>query len=64
MAVGEPANIVLVDPDAEWQVVPQLLASRSHNTPYAGLTLPGRVRATFLRGQPTVLDGTLVEDRW
>ena len=64
VAVGEPANIVLVDPDAEWQVVPQLLASRSHNTPYAGLTLPGRVRATFLRGQPTVLDGTLVEDRW
>ncbi len=64
VAVGEPANLTLLDPDAEWQVVPQRLASRSHNTPYAGLTLPGRVRATFLRGQPTVLDGALVEDRW
>lgn len=64
VAVGEPANLTLVDPAAEWDVVPALMASRSHNTPYAGLTLPGRVHATFLRGQPTVLDGALVEDRW
>ena len=34
-------------------------ASLSRNTPYAGLELPGRVVATFLRGTPTVLDGKL-----
>ena len=38
-------------------VDPAALASRSRNTPYAGRELPGRVVATFLRGEPTVLDG-------
>ena len=36
-------------------------ASLSRNTPYAGMELPGRVVATFLRGRPTVLDETEVE---
>ena len=34
-------------------------ASKSRNTPFAGMPLPGRVVATFLRGRPTVLDGKL-----
>jgi dihydroorotase len=58
--VSEPANLVLVDPAAQWTVDPAALASRSHNTPFAGRTLPGRVRATFLRGRATVLDGDLL----
>jgi len=57
LEVGQPANLVLVDPQARWDVVPALLASRSRNTPYAGRTLPGRIVATFLRGRPTVLEG-------
>jgi dihydroorotase len=57
IAVGEPANLTLVDPDARWTVVPAELASRSRNTPFAGRTLPARVVATFLRGRPTVLEG-------
>ena len=62
LAVGEPANLVLVDPDAPRTVVDRAeLASRSRNTPYAGRTLPARVVATFLRGRATVLDGELVE---
>jgi dihydroorotase len=56
-AVGQPANLTLVDPTAQWSVEPSALASRSRNTPYAGMTLTGRVVATFLRGRPTVLDG-------
>ncbi|MFI5954104.1 dihydroorotase [Cryptosporangium sp. NPDC051539] len=56
LAVGEPANLVLVDPAAEKTVVPSELASISRNTPYAGLTLPGAITATFLRGRATVLD--------
>jgi dihydroorotase len=56
-AVGQPANLTLVDPTAQWSVEPSTLASRSRNTPYAGMTLTGRVVATFLRGRPTVLDG-------
>ncbi|MFN8157959.1 MAG: dihydroorotase [Candidatus Nanopelagicales bacterium] len=61
LEVGEPANLVLVDPEASRTVVASELNSRSHNTPYAGRTLPVRVVATFLRGRPTVLDGALVE---
>ena len=56
-APGAPANLTLVDPAAQWTVEPGGLASRSRNTPYAGHVLPGRVVATFLRGEPTVLDG-------
>ncbi len=56
-APGAPASLTLVDPAARVTVDPTQLASRSRNTPYAGMTLPGRVVATFLRGQPTVLDG-------
>ncbi|HET7900739.1 MAG TPA: dihydroorotase [Candidatus Nanopelagicales bacterium] len=61
LEAGEPANLVLVDPEAQHTVVPAELNSRSRNTPYAGRTLPVRVMATFLRGRPTVLDGALVE---
>jgi dihydroorotase len=53
MAAGEPANLVLYDPAATWLVDPADTASLSRNTPYAGLTLPGRVVATFLRGKAT-----------
>ena len=59
LAVGAPANLVLVDPAARREIDPFALASRSRNTPYAGRTLPGAVVATFLRGRPTVLDGKL-----
>ena len=61
LAVGAPANLTLVDPSARRVVDPAELASRSRNTPYAGTTLPGRIVATFLRGEPTVLDGKAVK---
>jgi dihydroorotase len=57
LEVGSTANLVLVDPAARWTVDPATSASRSRNTPFAGRELSGRVVATFLRGQPTVLDG-------
>jgi dihydroorotase len=54
---GRPANLCVIDPNATWTVDPAALASRSRNTPYAGRTLTGRVRHTFLWGEPVVLDG-------
>jgi dihydroorotase len=57
LEVGEPANLCLVDPRAQWTVDATAMATRSRNTPYEGDTLPARVVATFLRGRPTVLDG-------
>ena len=56
---GEPANLTLVDPAAPHTVDPASFASRSRNTPFAGVELPARVIGTFLRGRATVLDGHL-----
>ena len=60
LGVGEPANLALVDPDATWTVDGERLASKSTNTPFQGMQLPGLVRWTFLRGRPTVADAALV----
>jgi dihydroorotase len=58
LAAGAPANVTLYDSGAgETPVDPRTHASKSRNSPFAGLPLPGRVHATFLRGAATVLDG-------
>jgi dihydroorotase len=59
IAAGEPANLVLVDPAHTRTISGREMASLSHNTPFEGMKLPGRVVATLLRGRPTVLDGVL-----
>lgn len=59
LEVGEPANLVIVDPDASWTVEGSELASRSANTPYEEMTLPARVTATLLRGRVTARDGNV-----
>ena len=60
IAVGEPANLTLVDPGASRAVDGAAQVTGSRNTPFGGMTLPGRVAATFLRGRATVLDGSPV----
>jgi dihydroorotase len=57
VAVGEPAHLVVIDPNAEWSVDPMQLASLSTNTPYVGMTLQSRVRHTIFHGRPVVIDG-------
>ena len=57
IAVGAPANLVLLDPAAKRVIDPRALASKSRNTPFAGHELPVRVVHTFLRAAATVLDG-------
>ncbi|QKW13274.1 MULTISPECIES: dihydroorotase [unclassified Micromonospora] len=60
-APGIPANLTLVDPEVRRVIEPAEMASRSRNTPYARMTLPGRIVATFLRGEATVLDGKAIK---
>lgn len=40
---GVQANVVLVDPNAEWTVQAEELASKSQNSPWIGKTLKGKV---------------------
>jgi dihydroorotase len=56
---GEPANLTLVDPDAEWTVRGREFASIAANTPYEGMRLPGVVSATLLRGRITSREGKI-----
>ena len=57
LEAGEPANLTVVDPDANWVVEGSRLASRSDNTPFESMTLPATVTATLLRGRVTALHG-------
>jgi dihydroorotase len=55
LSAGAPADVALIDPEAEWTVEPERFASKGRNTPLAGRTLRGRVVAT-------VYAGTVVHD--
>ncbi|WAL63094.1 dihydroorotase [Amycolatopsis cynarae] len=59
LVAGEPANLVLVDPDAEWTVRGAELASIAANTPYEGMRLPAVVTLTLLRGRITAREGKI-----
>ena len=53
IAVGEPANLTLVDTQAPWTAHGEEMASKSKNTPYEGSEFNTRIAATWLRGKQT-----------
>ena len=59
LAPGSPADLVLLDPDAEWTVDPEAFHSLGRNTPFAGWTLSGRVLGTWCGGRLTHRDPAL-----
>ena len=50
LAVGSPADIVIFNPEAVWQVKENDLHSKSKNSPFIGMILKGRVRYTISNG--------------
>jgi dihydroorotase len=56
IAVGAPAHLTVINPTLTTRVDRDLVLSRSRNTPFHGIELPGVVVATFFKGQPTFLD--------
>ncbi|MGO2535008.1 MAG: dihydroorotase [Brachybacterium tyrofermentans] len=58
---GAPAHVLVWDPRSVRVADPAEHASRSRNSPFAGIELPGRNRLTVLEGRPTVRDGLVVE---
>lgn len=61
IAPGREAHFVLWDPDEEWVVEPGRMFQRHKTTPYAGVSLRGRVLATYLRGEKIYDRGRLIE---
>jgi dihydroorotase len=53
---GDPADLVLIDPQAEWTVDPERFHSKGRNTPFAGWKLTGRALATVCGGRLTHMD--------
>ena len=51
LSVGAPGDVVLLDPDAEWTVEPEVFASKGKNTPLAGSTLRARVMIAIYGGR-------------
>ena len=51
LKIGGPADLVLWDPNADNTIDANLFYSKSHNTPYNGWKLKGRVNATYVSGK-------------
>lgn len=51
IAVGAPADIVLIEPDRPWVCNSELLLSKSKNTPFDGRRLTGRAVTTICAGE-------------
>ena len=60
LAVGAPANICIYDPSKNKIVVAEEQISKSKNTPFVGIDLPGEVRHVFFQGKPTMISTEMV----
>jgi len=47
---GHPANLTIVNPDAEWLVEPERFISKGKHSAFRGWTLTGRVVTVIRRG--------------
>ena len=51
LAVGAPADLVLFDPDLDWQIRPDDFLSKSKNAPFDDRPVRGRVQRTMVDGR-------------
>ncbi|TRO59676.1 allantoinase AllB [Streptomyces sp. IB201691-2A2] len=63
IAVGLDADFAVLAPDETFTVDPAALQHRNRVTAYAGRTLHGVVRSTWLRGERIVTDGQFADPR-
>jgi dihydroorotase len=48
---GSAADLCVVDPELEWQVLPEALRSQGKHTPFGGYALRGKARHTLVDGR-------------
>jgi len=61
IAVGNVANLTVINPTQSWRVDRDLVRSNSSNTPDHGHELPGVVLHTFFKGKQTLDDGAMTD---
>ena len=60
IAVGNSANLILIDVDRNWQVDRDKLKSKSKNTPFNGMKLPSVVTDVFHHGEHVLQDSQVI----
>lgn len=61
LAVGSEADVIIFDPEYEYEIDPAVFTSRGVNTPFAGRKVRGLMRATICGGEIICRDGRRVE---
>ena len=61
LTVGSPADLTLIDPEAEWTVDATRFRSKGRNTPFEGWRLTGKVLATWCAGEATHRENSRME---
>ena len=51
LAVGSPADVTLIDPQAEWTIDATRFRSKGRNCPFDGMAVTGRVVCTIVGGE-------------
>jgi len=57
LAQGAPADVTMIDPDAEWVIDPREFKSKGRNCPFAGWRVRGRAVGLFVGGRMVMRDG-------
>ena len=60
IAVGKPANFILINPEKTWKVDKNKLRSKSKNTPFNEMELPVVVTDVFHNGNQIMRDGEIL----
>jgi dihydroorotase (multifunctional complex type) len=60
IAIGRDADLVVIDPDRDWTITNESLATKCGWTPFAGRRIRGWPRMTILRGRVVMCDGEVV----
>jgi allantoinase len=61
IAEGCDADLIIFDPEAEFEIHRDMLHTRHRISPYVGMQVQGRVLATYLKGQVVFREGTFVD---
>ncbi len=51
LSLGAVADLCLFDPELRWEIMPEQMRSRGHNTPFTGWQLKGRAVMTIFNGK-------------